>query len=61
VQTRKQGSTVLYSVTDDRIFELLEIAKAILTSSLAETRNLLAELETLKFSDTPGRRRAKHS
>ncbi len=60
VQTRKQGSTVLYSVTDDRIFELLEVAKTILTSSLADTRDLLAELETLEFTDRkPGRRRGK--
>lgn len=51
VQTRKEGSTVLYSVTDPRIFEVLELTKSILTSSLAETRDLLAELETLDFVD----------
>jgi hypothetical protein len=28
------------------IFELLDVAKKILTSSLAETRDLLAELES---------------
>jgi DNA-binding transcriptional ArsR family regulator len=49
LQARKEGSTVRYSVTDERIFELLAIAKAILTSSLAESRHLLAELETLEF------------
>lgn len=57
VQTRREGSTVLYSVTDFRIFELLEMAKTILTSSLAETRDLLAELETLEFVDRKGRGR----
>jgi ArsR family transcriptional regulator len=46
-QARKEGSTVRYSVTDPRIFELLEVAKAILTNALAETRRLLAELESL--------------
>src|SRR6266508_4491549 len=49
VQARKEGATVLYSVTDKRIFELLSVAKAILTTSLAGTRSLLAELETLEF------------
>ena len=47
LQTRKQGATVLYSVTDPRIFELLEWAKAILTTSLTESSHLLAELESL--------------
>jgi DNA-binding transcriptional ArsR family regulator len=54
VQSRKEGATVLYSVADPMIFELLEVAKKILTSSLAEAGELLAELETLKFDQ--GRR-----
>lgn len=49
VQARKEGSTVLYSVTDPRLFDLLAAAKQILTSSLAETRDLLVELEGLDF------------
>lgn len=53
LQSHKEGSTVLYSVTDPRIFELLEVAKAILTSSLAESRQLLAELEGLEFVERP--------
>ncbi len=51
VQARKEGSTVRYSVTDERIFDLLAVAKAILTSSLAESGQLLAELETLEFGE----------
>ncbi len=51
VQARKEGITVRYSVTDERIFELLAVAKAILTSSLAESGHLLAELETLEFGE----------
>ena len=60
LQSRKAGSTVRYSVTDPRIFDLLEVAKAILTSTLAESRQLLAELERLEFIDRPEstRRRA---
>jgi ArsR family transcriptional regulator len=60
LQSRKEGSTVLYAVTDPRIFELLEVAKAILTSTLAESRQLLAELEGLEFVERsePTRQRA---
>ena len=49
LHSRKEGASVRYSVTDPRIFELLEVAKAILTSSLGESRQLLAELEGLEF------------
>jgi hypothetical protein len=50
---------VVYSVTDPRIFQLLELAKNILTTSLGETQELLAELMTLEFTQRPaaGRRR----
>ncbi|HUY96767.1 MAG TPA: metalloregulator ArsR/SmtB family transcription factor [Verrucomicrobiae bacterium] len=50
VQSRKEGSSVIYSVSDPMLFELLEVAKRILTASLSETRELLAELEA---SDGP--------
>ncbi len=56
VRGRKDGSSVYYSVTDPRIFRLLEVAREILTSSLIETRDLLNELETLDFAD---RKRAR--
>jgi DNA-binding transcriptional ArsR family regulator len=58
VQARKEGSTVHYSVSDRRIFELLEVAKTILTSSLLETRELLTELEGMDFTDRSVRRRS---
>jgi len=47
-------------VTDPRIFDLLEVAKAIRTSTLAESRQLLAEVEGLELVERPGpgRRRA---
>lgn len=51
VTSRKEGSSVIYTVVDPRIFELLEVAKAILTTSLAGTRELLEELEALDFGD----------
>src|SRR5271165_985066 len=46
VQSRKEGATVVYSVSNPMIFQLLDVAKKILTSSLVETRELLAELES---------------
>jgi ArsR family transcriptional regulator len=60
LQARKEGTAVLYSVTDERIFDLLEVAKAIITSTLAESTQLIAELNGLEFVDRtppPGRAR----
>ncbi len=56
VTSRKDGSSVFYSVVDPRIFELLEVAKAILTTSLTGTKELLEELEGLDFADRKDRR-----
>lgn len=53
VQVRREGGAVRYSVTDARIFELLEVARAILTSSFAESSQLLAELQVPE-SGKPG-------
>jgi DNA-binding transcriptional ArsR family regulator len=60
VSSRKVGASVLYSVSEPRIFQLLEVAKAIITSSLTETRQLLEELEGIDFVETakPRRRRS---
>lgn len=57
LESRKEGATVFYSVTDPRIFQLLEVAKAILTTTLAESSQLLAELEALDFVVQPRKRR----
>jgi ArsR family transcriptional regulator len=59
VHSRKEGATVVYSVTDPRIFRLLELAKKILTTSLGETQDLLAELKTLEFTPRPASRRRR--
>ena len=53
VRSRKSGSSVIYSVTEPRVFELLEVARSILTSSLTETTELLRELEGLDFAEPP--------
>lgn len=49
VHGHKVGTTVVYSVVDPRIFQLLEVAKQMLTSSLVATQGLLADLEALTF------------
>ena len=51
VRGRKVGTTVMYSVVDPRIFQLLEVAKQILTGSLLATQELLADLESLIFEE----------
>ena len=44
LESRKAGTNVFYKVKDPRIFQLLEIAKQVLTSQLQETRALLDDL-----------------
>jgi len=44
IQARKAGSNVFYSVGDPMLFELLEVAKRIIRSSLAETQEMLDQM-----------------
>jgi ArsR family transcriptional regulator len=44
VSTRKEGSSVIYSLTSPRVAELLLVARGILTEVLAEQVELLADL-----------------
>lgn len=44
VATRKEGSSVVYALKSPCVAELLEVAKRFLAESLAETRDLLADL-----------------
>lgn len=44
VTTRKEGSSVIYSIRDPQLVELLAVAKRVLISSLSETRDLLEDL-----------------
>jgi len=45
IQARKVGSNVFYSVSEPLIFELLDIAKRIITASLTETQELLVQMQ----------------
>jgi DNA-binding transcriptional ArsR family regulator len=44
VTTRKDGASVIYSLVDPTLAELLAVAKRLLISSLAHTEGLLADL-----------------
>lgn len=52
VTTRKEGSTVYYSLVSDQIADLMGIARSILTSVLSEQAELLSTLQ----SDAPSSR-----
>jgi ArsR family transcriptional regulator len=45
VEARRQGTNVFYRVDDQRVFELLETARAIISRRLAEQQSILSELE----------------
>jgi DNA-binding transcriptional ArsR family regulator len=49
VTSRREGTSVFYRVKDQRILELLELAKAIITAGLEDNRALLDELAVEDF------------
>jgi len=53
IQARKAGSNVFYSVGEPMLFELLEIAKRIITASLTETQELLEQMQSSTPSPSP--------
>jgi ArsR family transcriptional regulator len=50
VTSRKDGTSVYYSVKDERTLMLLQLAKTIISSNLEENRQLLNELEAEDFA-----------
>lgn len=44
LDSRREGTSVYYTVRDPRIFQLLEVSRQILTSSLTESQAVLDEL-----------------
>jgi len=61
VEGRKEGTSVRYSVRDPRVFELLEIARQIISSGLAETKALLEELSVPEPKPIQGERPAERT
>jgi ArsR family transcriptional regulator len=57
LESRRAGTSVFYRVKDPRIFQLLEIAKQVLTGRLEETRELLGDLAGAPAPAKPRRRR----
>lgn len=45
IQSRKVGSSVFYAVGEPLIFDLLDVARRIITASLSEQRDLLEQME----------------
>jgi ArsR family transcriptional regulator len=46
VESRREGTSVYYRAADDRVFELLAVARALISRRLAEQQSILKELET---------------
>lgn len=59
VESRKAGTTVLYSVRDPQVFELLEIARRIFNTQLIDTQAMLAQLSEQEPHPTGGRKRGR--
>jgi DNA-binding transcriptional ArsR family regulator len=49
VAAERRGSSMIYSVVDPQIFDLLHLSKEILTRSLVGAGELLADLESVEF------------
>jgi ArsR family transcriptional regulator len=56
LDSRKEGTSVYYRVKDPRTFQLLEIARQILTSHFEDTQALLVELAEATGTPTEGAR-----
>jgi ArsR family transcriptional regulator len=46
VESRREGTSVYYRVDDERVFDLLEAGRGIITRQLSEQQSILNELET---------------
>lgn len=57
VTTRKEGSTVHYSLTSPHIAELLAVARRILTGVITDQLELLEDLRTPTAATPPARNR----
>ncbi|MGP4050909.1 ArsR/SmtB family transcription factor [Streptomyces sp. 2A115] len=53
VATRKEGSTVYYSLTSPHVVELLRVARTILSGVLAGQAELLADLRAAQTGNQP--------
>lgn len=49
VRSVRDGASMIYSISDPKIMELLAVAKEFLTTSLQEASELLADLDALSY------------
>jgi DNA-binding transcriptional ArsR family regulator len=49
VDSQRNGSLMIYRVTDPRVFKLLEVGREILTTSLENDQELLADLGRMSY------------
>jgi DNA-binding transcriptional ArsR family regulator len=56
LETRREGTSVYYRIKDPRTFQLLEVARQILTSQLTESQELLGQLVDSAATPAPRRR-----
>ena len=59
LESRREGTSVFYRVKDPRTFQILELARQILTSHFEDAQALLGELGQPESTKAAGRRRAK--
>src|SRR5579859_5717219 len=58
VETRRQGTTIFYKLKDQRVAQLLAVAREILTANLSETKELLDGLRDEPREAVARRRKA---
>lgn len=49
VESHRDGSLVIYRVTDPRVFQLLEVGRQILTTALESNQEVLADLGPMDY------------
>jgi DNA-binding transcriptional ArsR family regulator len=59
LESRRAGTSVYYRIRDPQLLQLLEVARQILTSNLADTQALLHGLRDNAASEASGRRRPR--
>jgi DNA-binding transcriptional ArsR family regulator len=52
VDSDRDGSSVIYTIADPQILDLLAVAKEILTTSLTGTQELLSDLDAMSYETT---------
>ncbi len=56
VDSRKIGTSVYYRVRDPQVFELLDVARRIFSSSLTNTQTMLEQLQEEERENSPRRK-----